>query len=150
MAGAFAPAKTLRRRIHVYSQGGQTSRPQIVENLVGRMTGAGDSGGFGYLATVIARGPMNMPPEASAGPSRQPVDADHTVGGVDNQNGAVAFHRDPEGVGELASMRHCRRKVLPSYRYRPEPQQTPSRVNELASDQDVAVGLGRDAGVLGA
>jgi hypothetical protein len=71
------------------------------------------------------------------------------VDNVGNQNGAVAFHRDPEWVGELASLRHRRRKMLPSCRYRPEPLTTSSRLSELAGDQDVAMGLGRDADVLG-
>jgi hypothetical protein len=60
------------------------------------------------------------------------------VDNADNQNGAVAFHRDPEGPGELASLRLRRSKMLPSWRYRPEPQ-TSSRVNEVAGDQDVAM-----------
>jgi hypothetical protein len=70
------------------------------------------------------------------------------VDNVEGQNGAVAFHRDPEGVGELASLRHHRRKMLTSCRYRSEPQNTSSRVSELAGDQDVAMGLGRDTGLL--
>jgi hypothetical protein len=44
------------------------------------------------------------------------------VDNADNQNGAVAFHRDPEGPGELASLRLRRSKMLPSWRYWPEPQ----------------------------
>ena len=59
-------------------------------------------------------------------PSRQPVIADHTVGGVDNQNGAVASTAIPKGVGELVSLRHRRRKMVLSYRYRPEPQTLPA------------------------
>jgi len=46
-------------------------------------------------------------------------------------------------------LRHRRRKMLPSCRYRPEPLTTSSRLSELAGDQDVAMGLGRDVGVLG-
>ena len=76
MAGAFASAKTLRRRIHVYSQGSHKAA-------------------------------------ANCGQRRQP-------------EWRLCFPPRPEWVGELASLRHRRRKMLPSCRYRPEPKTLPA------------------------
>ena len=73
MTGAFAPASGLRRRIHVYSQGAHKAAANC-GNLVGLMTGAGDSGG-----SAISRLLSQRPGGHAAGgertlPSRQPVD----------------------------------------------------------------------------
>jgi|SRR6266487_284540 len=82
------------------------------------MTGAGDSGGFGYLATVIASGPANMPREESV--VCLPVNRSMRIMPLAASTTRMAplLSTATRRVGELASLRHRRRKMLMFLRFR--------------------------------